>query len=470
MKKYRLLAIGVAFCLSIIVGGSVFATSQEIQTLENDLQNGELIVNSIDPTGNDELFEAILLSLSTKYKLVHARKSKDDYTRAIFSTYTNDESKEITLKYQPLEASILAKVQAELPNIPDPMPDESGGLTQYTINDLPIINYIIAGYKGDADYDTIEFITGMVNFSPEYKKDIGNSNLEIEINGVGWGGSPYSVNGGGLALIKYKGSICGAKTIITSAKHVLYVPDDTEQSQEAFISAAENRIKSYLSGTEYENSFSILPTDQLTTDKIDMVENELGVTYEDGSRVIVKYGDTQLLFIIARDSSKIVNPSFGSTDILTEVAVDSDDSTIPLDTIVVVNKINNKDRSDTINKLGLKDADIYDINLHSNAADRDITKLGNGRFLVRVPVGSKYEGKNLAVYYIDVNGKVETFDVTVQNGYAVFITNHFSEYILGTTDEESTNPATIDDITTTIIAFIGLTIISLVTIKNYIKR
>ena len=54
------------------------------------------------------------------------------------------------------------------------------------------------------------------------------------------------------------------------------------------------------------------------------------------------------------------------------------------------------------------------------------------------------------VYYVDENNNKEEYEVTIENGYAVFNTNHFSIYTLAekpiTDNEVIKNPETSDKI------------------------
>ena len=59
-----------------------------------------------------------------------------------------------------------------------------------------------------------------------------------------------------------------------------------------------------------------------------------------------------------------------------------------------------------------------------------INKLDNGLFEVRIPITNSFVGKNLVVYYVTDDNKIEEHEVTVKDGYAIFKTNHFSIYTL----------------------------------------
>ena len=72
-------------------------------------------------------------------------------------------------------------------------------------------------------------------------------------------------------------------------------------------------------------------------------------------------------------------------------------------------------------------------------------------------------------YYVDDEGNIETYDVTIENGCAVFETTHFSTYSL-VAEGELKNPATHDGIMSYIVlCFISLVGIIAISI-NYKKR
>ena len=131
--------------------------------------------------------------------------------------------------------------------------------------------------------------------------------------------------------------------------------------------------------------------------------------------------------------------------------------------------------SDDIKKiLGTDNYKAYDITLYSNGMETNIEKLDNGKFQVRLPVPSEYEGKDLIVYYINANNEKEEHKVTVKDNYITFETDHFSTYILTELQNNNNgnaidNPKTLDDTTKYtidgVIALVGI-IVCLIYIKK----
>ncbi len=109
--------------------------------------------------------------------------------------------------------------------------------------------------------------------------------------------------------------------------------------------------------------------------------------------------------------------------------------------------------------------------LYSNTLEDYITKLDNGTFEVRIPLSEKLAEEDLIVYYVDENDEIEEHEVKKEDGYAVFMTNHFSIYTLAETSSnpEITNPPTYDGITTYYILG-GVSLLGLILVGLYTKK
>lgn len=156
------------------------------------------------------------------------------------------------------------------------------------------------------------------------------------------------------------------------------------------------------------------------------------------NRYIVEFAnDTKLSFIVIKDSSKIFDGklNFISSDASTGVIINTN-NLIPLDTLIQDAKLTSGDEYDKIVKLLKTDlVNVFDIKLFSKSSSKNITKLDNGNFEVKVPISEELKGKDLTAYYIDDNNNIEKYDVTIKDGYAIFTTTHFSIYTLA----ENTN-------------------------------
>ena len=140
------------------------------------------------------------------------------------------------------------------------------------------------------------------------------------------------------------------------------------------------------------------------------------------------------------------NPEMNTVDLKTNIKINSDSYEVPLDAKIdalVLGK-DSKEYKDVINKLKLDKGMVVDLSLFSDLTNAYVTKLTNGNFKVFIPLAKEYLNKKLNAYYIKDDGSIETHNVKIENGYAIFETNHFSTYTIG--ESGIKNPATIDNI------------------------
>ena len=178
-------------------------------------------------------------------------------------------------------------------------------------------------------------------------------------------------------------------------------------------------------------------------------------------------GDNTYYTLIRSDSSKMVETTYRTSDILTDVSISSSNKTIPYDALVNVRKITDGETYKKIlDILKLTDSEMYDLKLFSKSLNNYVSKLVNGSFEVRIPIKDEYKNKNLVAYYVDDNGKVTEYEVTVKDGYAIFNTDHFSIYTLGV--KNVNNPQTGDNIINSVIlAFVSIICLSGIGIYFY---
>lgn len=144
-----------------------------------------------------------------------------------------------------------------------------------------------------------------------------------------------------------------------------------------------------------------------------------------------KIGEEEYSVVVVKDSDRMVTPEYKSADVKTGITVDSTDASIPLDTLISVEELASGDVYEEImSVLDVENSKSFDINLFSSSLDEYITKLENGEFKVRIPIGAEYDGKDLIVYYVDENKEVHPYTVFKDGDYAVFATDHFSVYTL----------------------------------------
>ena len=180
---------------------------------------------------------------------------------------------------------------------------------------------------------------------------------------------------------------------------------------------------------------------------------------------------------VKKDSKKAVNKvEVITNDVLTNISIATiGDAILPLDTKIQVNKLTSGAEYENImSKIVVKNSETYDLKLYSKQLNKYITKLDNGKFQVKIPISEELKGKDLAIYYVNQDDKVEKYDVTItEDGYASFITDHFSIYTLAditkNTSNNVANPETLDNISTSICLFV-LCMLCLFSVIIYKKR
>ena len=274
----------------------------------------------------------------------------------------------------------------------------------------------------------------------------------------GLGSYFYSEIGGKVALF-YDGVAYGFTNSLlrASMKHIIYIPDNTGDSIEDYVKAAQKRIDDYL-GKDSGVTISY----EGIVDYSEVGEEVLDEALFDGNCYILTYKDKEARVLVVKDSSKMKTSTFNASDVNSNIIVSSDNAAYPTNTVVSSNQYNKNDYKDILDKLGLKDAQIVDINLYSPSIG-NINNFNNVNFDVSVPINlNNYKGKKLYAYYIKDDGSVEEHEINVDDFIANFETTHFSTYIISEKVDDKIldklNPNTGDNIIKyIIIAVAGIT-------------
>ena len=338
--------------------------------------------------------------------------------------------------------------------------------TYFVVEDLSIINYFLTGDRSElwnpgAASRAIKFsdanhLTNGADITYDLGIALGEQGEELM----------YETAGGGMTV--YYNDYAYAYTVGgIYLRRVIYIPESTGDTPNEYIAAAKKRIDDYLG----ENNITITLGGALNTlaDNLPTTSSYYGADYQDlldeyvdesdtdGNYYNIKIGNRTYKFYIIKSAEIPDNPMYNGYNIKTDVSVSSTDSSIPLDTSILVEKVNDNTLKA---KIGTDNYISYNINLYSEAKDAKIEKLSNGKFRVSIPVPDNLKDKTLTVYYVDENGKIEEHEVTPIDGYAIFETDHFSTYTLAEKvdlqDKEDV-PNTLDNITT----YVGLLVISM---------
>ena len=489
MKKIKnllgvfLVAIAFGLCIPNNVTAEEVNTeevmSEDFKSYLNE--NFEYEIKSLVPTDEIYFQLAFVVDLYAK-KIDFAKINIDNYSNGftemdftINYEQPNEETHKVKIKY------IYDEVAAE--KIESLLTDEVKNKRNIEISDLELIRY----------YDFIgnNYSKGFSIFSSEMKTLLNYNNVNFNMAVTGMRTGRNGLKGTtlyGTTFYTYNNVVYYTvgdfdDEITIDPKAIMYVPTDTENTVEAVKNAALERISAnydindikieYVSTTrEYlENQFNTEITDfqsQFNTaynltdvSEDDFVYRITFIKSEEGFDVVIK-----------RDSSKMINSS-KMIDLLTGIEV-SANSPISLDAIINVNKLTSGTEYERIIKiLDLTDSVTYDIKLYSATLGNYITKLDDGTFEVKIPIPENLKGKDLTVYYVNEDGKIEEYEVVIKDGYAIFNTNHFSIYTLGATKNISAmnekNPETGDNILLYIVTSI-MSLICLAGISTHIYK
>lgn len=483
MKIKKLSILAVASIGVIIFGGSVFADDTNyFADLEKDLVDGTLIIKADDPKNHvveeewgsyNNMMEIIIGILADKYNATTVSYDYEnmDYGKLTFEKYGKCEEKEnvfkdsegnivsswtsyeceklaektVKAKYTGVDQAKKAKIQEVMKPIASKKKWNSdlSSVEPYSVEDLSFVNYVVAGYGSAKEDDAWRRISNkMMSFSADYRSDLANKNIQILVDNRAGDSGPYFEEALGFAGVISNGYIYDVyESVGARVYRTIYVPESTKDDKDSLKAAAQKRIDDYYKGTNLEGKVKI------AYGGFDDDGGEYGPT----DFFYVEYGGYKVDCIIRKDDKKISAPTFATGDVNTNIIVSSEVTSIPLDTAVTVEEIEKSNREDQLKKLGISDATIFDISLYSDVAKKKIETLEDGTFKVSIPVDEKFNGKTITVYHFALDGTIEKFDAPVADGYATFVTAHFSEYIVDLSEKaegksDLVNPPTSDDV------------------------
>lgn len=429
-----ILGISIIFMIPRIVNATA-ETDELMKKFSPDLRNA--VVKGIKPTKLEDISDVIsgyanYIINSDKYMvdgycpdenlkdclivLIYEADNEEDFVIEEYTiNITFDEPKKLSNDYYQNIGSKFKTSEFD---------DDS---TWLYLNDLSLINYYLSSDK--SDLWNIGAANRALGFIPSVKNKLDNNNITLNFN-VRMGeddhdnNKMYEMASGPLSIIDMGYSI---STIFQTIylERIIYIPESTPDTDEAYVAAAQKRIDDYVGKGMVEVKKGGKIAD-LNNGDAECLFHEV---ISNGNYYTVKIGNRSYNFYIIKGTEeKLVSPNYLSKDLETNISVFSNDSSIPLDTFISVKSVNNPSIKDKINT---ENYVTYDIKLYSNAKEANITKLDNNLFEVSIPVPANLIGKDLIVYYETNDGELEIHKVTInKNGNAIFTTNHFSEYTL----------------------------------------
>ena len=438
-KKITLILTFFILAIMLFFSNNVYATATKddadalIKEIAPDLEN--IVIKAKDPTSFTEadflltgyLGNLLQLDGCGVYVWSNSMDSYDSITIQIQTddySSTWDNGKEVVLsgwlaKYtlnatydEPKSNSVVEGYFSKLNNSD----------SYYFVEDLSLINYYLTSDKSELwnsgapgralKYSTLNNVTSGSNVT--YYIDVRAGEQDETLM--------YESAFGPMNIF-YNGYSYGAKEEGIYLKRVIYIPQDTENTKEAFVAAAQKRINDYLG-----NSSVVVSYGGLLSSLPEGSEDEGYPITSDGNYYNIKIGSrTYKFYIVKGTDAQLVEPTYVGLDLGSKIEITSEDSSIPLDTSLTVKNVKDTSIKD---KIGTENYKSYDISLYSDAKSEKIEKLENGKFTVKIPVPTELNGKELVVYYITTTGEKEEHEVTIKDGYAIFTTDHFSIYTL----------------------------------------
>lgn len=427
MKKITFLVLTLVAYLTV---GTMSVNAEEYgEPFKKITSDGTLKINSVRPTNEAEADFFIgnyLSSFDTEDYYYGFDNCNEDYSTCLVVATSIDgtQLESHTLKFT--YATVDENIASEVNKIISGMPENKN----YVVEDLEFINYVVVGGYNPYKFD-INVQNAMVNYSSELRSYLKNGNITAKFDLRFGGGTPFSDGGGGALIFSYDNIVYGMmEDVGAEKKYLIYVPDETEDSTEAYIAAAQKRINDYLKNDQVKITYA----GKVSTDFDGLLfESIVDPSKRRDEYYTLTYNGIEFYLLIVKDSSKIKTEVVHKTnDVTTNISISTTSSTVPLDTMIKVNEIVKTDSKYTeiIETLKVKEALVYDLKLYSSSKGDYISKLDDGTFNVSIPLPDAMKDKQLMAYYVNDDKTVEEHEVIVKDGYATFNTTHFSIYTI----------------------------------------
>lgn len=209
------------------------------------LTNGKIKINTVDPTDDFDFAETAITAALSKYETERYRiygscNTKNDCFVNISDKINYSKYKEYKVEYEFVKPNMLIKNRIDSYAKSFKYEEMQPEKYLFTMEDLETINYKYIS----PDFGDIDAINAIINYSSEFQNKIGYTNIGTKLDTrAGWDDKFSSGCFGYLNLI-YDGVVYSyVKIAGVKQNNVLYVPDETKDTTEAYINAALERIK-----------------------------------------------------------------------------------------------------------------------------------------------------------------------------------------------------------------------------------
>ena len=429
------------------------------------VKDGKVKISAVDPKGDGAFAEtAISASLQSMYETDEFWLTGGCYevdkpcTMYISEKSDYNRSKEYQVEYKFVEADPKIKEKADKFAKKFNYNVDTIEKDLFIMEDLETINY---KYAVSIHGDTVDTLNSIINYSSEFQKKLNNSNFSAILDTrAGWD-DKFTSGGFGFLNLVHSGVIYSyAEVAGVKQNNVIYVPNNTKDTRDAYINTALERIKEYIPEADVKIEYAGQIADVDFEDQVLQLEDIVDVKKTLGEYYRLSINGDKYYFFIAKDSSKIKKPKMNTKDVNTDISISTESSDVPLDTKIsaVIIDSNSKEYKEFLKQLKIKNGIVVDLKLFSESINKNISKLNNDKFKVYIPLTEEMKTLDLMAYYIKDNGEIEKYDITIDGDYLIFETNHFSTYIIGGNAKNSIkNPPTNDEIK----SLITLSLISL---------
>ena len=483
MKK-KILSLMLVGAMSLLNMGSVLADEYS-EDYSKIFPNGKFETNSVPVKSNADLdvyvYAKVYNELFPKYKMdsygILIENCNSSYTTCDVELQKTENNKIVLKETHKVEFiyNYEQKISDEMNKYLEIAKSGTGQgkHKEYLLEDTDLINY----YASLNNSEEISDMNNAINYITDLRKEFNNTNITYKMDLRAGDIMPFINNAFGYFVVYSNNVLYGyVDGIGVNRKNILYVPSDTENTREAYVSAAKTRLTKILGyepkvevakkRSEYDNSL-FGSNEVANIDWSALGDQSLMGDYY----YYIEINNQKYEFLIMRDSSKVKDFEYISKDINTNISV-SASSMLPLDTIVNSKAI--LDNSEYKLKLNKENVYTFDITLYSKSQNKNINKLNNGKFLVGIPIPEALLNKNLVVEYIKEDGTIESHEVKVENNIAYFETDHFSVYSLSEVANKTVistveNPATGDNLIKFVVLG-GIAIVGVIGLIVYLKK
>lgn len=279
------------------------------------------------------------------------------------------------------------------------------------------------------------------NISNYYQSKNNDTTIKFIADSGAWGDTVIDFGFHGISLGIFKNDILYDSRYLTIIPVVcqMTVPSNVGDTDEDYINYATPIIKDYCKEVYETNNITLIKgakTDESTYYKPIEIENGYTIKSngEEIGRIILKKEKSNTPTVPTTPTTPTVE-QVTKEDKETNIKLSTSTSVVPQNTVLIA-KEQKEEKVVNVVKESLKDITskfkIYDITLMS---DNKVIQ-PNGNVKISLPIPEGYDKTKLEIYRIEENGEKTKYDVKVEDNYATFETNHFSNYVLA---EKTTN-------------------------------